>query len=188
MKREAWRRLHEVRIEPHPRTGKPRQVTHYIGRYYAVDTAARDRLRPWMLLEAVGAAALFLTGGLVNSLGSHSLWVLPFYALTLLPLMYLGLSLSRVARVGEQATEVDVAEGFQSLEHSALGLAVLGGLWAAAEGIFMLRAAAAVSWWRELLFLGCGLGCLAAGLLLYRQVRRIAPQTAENCMEKPKKQ
>ena len=71
MKREKFNKLFEMGWEENPKNGKPKRVARYIGKYYRVELAARDRARPWLIAEGVAALALFLVGGLVNNLGSH---------------------------------------------------------------------------------------------------------------------
>ena len=81
MKREKYKQLFEVTWEKNEKTGKPRRVARYVGKRYAVDLAQRNRLRPWLLGEAAVTVAAFLAGGLINSMGSHCPWVMPFYGL-----------------------------------------------------------------------------------------------------------
>ena len=99
MKREKYKQLFEVTWEKNEKTGKPRRVARYVGKRYAVDPAQRNRLRPWLLGEAAVAVAAFLAGGLINSMGSHCPWVMPFYGLSILPILYFTLAAVRVARL-----------------------------------------------------------------------------------------
>ena len=99
MKREKFNKLFEMGWEENPKNGKPKRVARYIGKYYRVELAARDRGRPWLIAEGVAALALFQVGGLVNNLGSHCAWVVPFYAVTALPVFYFLLGVGRLCNL-----------------------------------------------------------------------------------------
>ena len=136
MKREKYKQLFEVTWEKNEKTGKPRRVARYVGKRYAVDLAQRNRLRPWLLGEAAVAVAAFLAGGLINSMGSHCPWVMPFYGLSILPMLYFTLAAVRVARLKPVVDEIALDGSVLSARRCAAGMLVLGGLWTAADAVF----------------------------------------------------
>ena len=136
MKREKYKQLFEVTWEKNEKTGKPRRVARYVGKRYAVDLAQRNRLRPWLLGEAAVTVAAFLAGGLINSMGSHCPWVMPFYGLSILPILYFTLAAVRVARLKPVVDEIALDGSVFSARRCAAGMLVLGGLWTAADVVF----------------------------------------------------
>ena len=176
MKRDKFNKLYEVTWEKNEKTGKPKRVARYIGKYYAVDLAQRDRLRPWMLGEAAVAEAAFLAGGLINTLGSHCMWVCPFYALSILPTIYFTIASIRIFRLKPVVDEIALDGSVLSARRCAAGLAILGGLWTVADMIFLLSYGSAGQLGRELAFLACGLASTAAGGLALRQLKGFAVQ------------
>lgn len=163
MKREKLKKLYEMHWEDHPKTGKPRRVYTYVGKRYTLDTAARNAQRPWLIAEAVLAAVLFLAGGLINNLGSRCMYVLPFYVVTLLPTVYFAMGVGRICRMQARITELDMEDGISSAQRSALGLMVLGVLWAVSDLVFIIFHGVADLWLREVLFLLCGVVCALVG-------------------------
>lgn len=176
MKRDKFNKLYEVTWEKNEKTGKPKRVARYIGKYYAVDLAQRDRLRPWMLGEAAVAEAAFLAGGLINTLGSHCMWVFPFYALSILPTIYFTIAAIRIFRLKPVVDEIAMDGSVLSARRCAAGLAILGGLWTVADMIFLFSYGSVGQLGRELVFLACGLASAAAGGLALRQLKGFAVQ------------
>ena len=156
MKREKFNKLFEMGWEENPKNGKPKRVARYIGKYYRVELAARDRARPWLIAEGMAALALFLVGGLVNNLGSHCAWVVPFYAVTVLPVFYFLLGVGRLCRGKERITQMDLEDGIQRGQRSALSLTVLGALWVLSDLVFLIARGAGGQLGRELIFMLCG--------------------------------
>lgn len=171
MKREQYNKLFDITWETDEKTGKPKRVARYIGKHYAVDLAERDRARPWLLGAAAVAVAAFLTGGLVNNLGSHCVWVLPFYVLSILPTIYFTLAAVRIARLKAVIDEIVLDGSVLSAQRNAVGLTALGGLWAAADIVFLLYYGFAGEMGRELAFLACGLACAGAGIVSLRRLK-----------------
>lgn len=176
MKREKYKQLFEVTWEKNEKTGKPRRVARYVGKRYAVDPAQRNRLRPWLLGEAAVAVAAFLAGGLINSMGSHCPWVMPFYGLSILPILYFTLAAVRVARLKPVVDEIALDGSVFSARRCAAGMLVLGGLWTAADAVFLLYYGSAGQLGRELAFLAGGLAIAVAGGLVLRQLKALQPQ------------
>lgn len=176
MRRDKFNKLYEVTWEKNEKTGKPKRVAHYIGKYYAVDLAQRDRLRPWMLGEAAVAEAAFLAGGLINNLGSHCMWVFPFYVLSILPTIYFTIASIRISRLKPVVDEVALDGSVLSAQRCAAGLAALGGLWTVADIIFLFSYGPAGQLGRELAFLACGLASAAVGVLALRQLKALTVQ------------
>ncbi len=175
MKREKLKQLYEVTWERDEKNGRPRRRTRYVGKRYALDLEARNRLRPPLAAAAALGVAAFLAGGLINSQGSHCLWVLPFYALCALPLFYFALAVARIARLKAEIDEIALEESLGSARRSAGGLAALGALWTAADAVFLLGTGPAPLG-QELLFLACGAACAAAGGLALRLLRGLTPR------------
>ena len=173
MKREKFNKLFEMGWEENPKNGKPKRVARYIGKYYRVELAARDRARPWLIAEGVAALALFLVGGLVNNLGSHCAWVVPFYAVTMLPVFYFLLGVGRLCRSKERITQMDLEDGIQRGQRSALGLTVLGALWVLSDLVFLIARGAGGQLGRELIFMLCGAATAGIGVLAGKQLKGI---------------
>lgn len=176
MKRDKFNKLYEVTWERNEKTGKPKRVARYIGKYYAVDRTQRDRLRPWMLAEAAVAEAAFLAGGLINTLGSHCMWVFPFYALSILPTIYFTIASIRIFRLKPVVDEIALDGSVLSARRCAAGMLILGGLWTAADVVFLLYYGSAGQLGRELAFLAGGLAIAVAGGLALRQLKALQPQ------------
>lgn len=184
MRREKFNKLFDVTWEKDEKTGKPKRKARYTGKYYAVDRAERNRARPWLLGAAGVAAAAFLAGGLINNLGSHCVWVMPFYALSILPVIYFTLAAVRIARLRAVIDEIALDDSVHSARRSAVGLTALGGLWTLTEIVFLVYYGPMGQLGRELGFLACGLACAGAGALALRRlkdlpVREIPRQASE---------
>ena len=173
MKREKFNKLFEMGWEENPKNGKPKRVARYIGKYYRVELAARDRARPWLIAEGVAALALFQVGGLVNNLGSHCAWVVPFYAVTALPVFYFLLGVGRLCRGKERITQMDLEDGIQRGQRSALSLTVLGALWVLSDLVFLIARGAGGQLGRELIFMLCGAATAGIGVLAGKQLKGI---------------
>ena len=117
--------------------------------------------------------ALFLVGGLVNNLGSHCAWVVPFYAVTVLPVFYFLLGVGRLCRGKERITQMDLEDGIQRGQRSALSLTVLGALWVLSDLVFLIARGAGGQLGRELIFMLCGAATAGIGVLAGKQLKGI---------------
>ncbi|MFR3923267.1 MAG: hypothetical protein ACLTYN_16265 [Dysosmobacter welbionis] len=101
MKREKYKQL----FGSGRKTKKPQAqaLARYVGKRYAVDPAQRNWLRPW-LLGRPRWPWRHSGRGLINSMGSHCPWVMPFYGLSILPI--LSLAAVRVARLKPVVDEI----------------------------------------------------------------------------------
>lgn len=106
MKREKYKQLFEVTWEKNEKTGKP-------GAWPATSASATPwtwrsgtGLRPWLLGEGRGGRGGIPGRRLINSMGSHCPWVMPFYGLSILPILYFTLAAVRVARLKPVVDEI----------------------------------------------------------------------------------
>lgn len=172
MNRRDLRRLYDVRMEIDPKTGKDVKRAYYIGKYLSIDVAEKRRITPLLWAVWAAMAIAFLMGGCTVNMASRCVWIMPFYISCLLPLFYMATALWRLRGLKETIDEVQKSEILDSISHAGLGLAALGGLWAAGDVVFLL-----VSSWvnlgMELLFLLCALVTLAGGLMTVRLMKRL---------------
>lgn len=172
MNRKDLRRLYDVREEIDPRTGKDVKRAYYIGKYLSIDVAEKRRITPLLWAVWAAMAIAFLMGGCTVNMASRCVWIMPFYISCLLPLFYMATALWRLRGLKETIDEVQKSEILDSISQAGLGLAVLGGLWAAGDVVFLL-VSSWVSLGMELLFLLCALVTLAGGLITVRLMKRL---------------
>lgn len=138
MKRSEWMKLYTIETVTDPDTGREKRVARYTGPTYHLNAAQRRKAVRTLWICSLAALAVFLTGGLTNSRGSHCLYVLPQFALCMLPLWYLLLAAFRLTRMKDIITQVDKVDGLELGQGAATALVILGALWALGEGIFLI--------------------------------------------------
>lgn len=175
MRKDEWLKLFETTRETDEKTGKPRTVSRYIGPWYTLEAAKKNKCVLLLWIGLVLAAAAFLTAGLIPTWATLCVYVTPWYILCLLPLFYLLMGVVKITRMKEKITQVDVAEGLAYARNAALGLAVLGGAWVIADGIFLCTGKYAMTMTYELIFLACGAATALLGLMMHLAVKKLEP-------------
>lgn len=176
MRRKELMKLYTVDNRVDPITGRDKKVARYTGKRYRVDMAAKRRLLPVLWATVALILAAFVAGGLLNNPGSRCMWVLPFYMFCMLPLCYGLMAAVRLTRMKEIITEVDMADGVRSMGNSALGLTILGALWAATDVVFLILGGGGQSVAREIVFLLCGMVTAGSAFALRRALDAATPE------------
>ena len=172
-KRERLNKLFELQWETNPKTGKPKRVAKYIGKFYALDMARRNKLRAALIVEGVLALAAFCAGGMINNTGSHIGWVAVFYGLSLLPIAYYLFGVVKLACIKGKMTQMDLEDGLQRGMRSAVGMTLLGAAWLIADVVDLCLYGAGGQLGRELLFMGCAAVIGALGVVSWKQLKSI---------------
>lgn len=175
MRKDEWLKLYTTDYEVDEKTGKKKAVSRYIGPWYSLDAAQRRKCALGLWIGLVLGVAAFLTAGLIPTWASMTMYVTPWYICCMLPLFYLLLGTVKITRMKEKITEVDKAEGLGYARYASMGLAVLGGAWLIADGIFLLTGNVTMTMTYELIFLSCGAVTAVLGLLMYLRVRKLTP-------------
>lgn len=171
MRRSDLRKLYTIKEQTNPTTGRKEKLLVYIGKHYTVDI---DRLRARrlpMLLCLLLCTGLFLWAGFVPATAQRSMYVLPCFIISLLPLGYGWMALIKIWHMHASIDEVQHTEGLLSLQHAALGLTTLHALWFAADAVFTLLNRSLISLPADLIFLLCSIGCTAAGIALHLLIK-----------------
>ena len=182
MRRKELLGLFQTEYETNPKTGRPRKVARYIGGYYEADRPALRKARPQLLALWLTVSAAFLTAGLTVAKAQYCVYVLPFYALTLLGLFNGATALFRAWRLTPQFDALQNEECFKTGKNAAWTVLLAGALWAVGDIVFLLlgNGGDRVG---ETTFLVCGGVTAACGFLqtrLWRSVTvRKLPETGE---------
>ena len=171
MNRKRYRNQYESYTKIDPLTGKETRAYRYTGAYYrlTVDKRQVRTARRWIACAAALFGIGFLGGGFLNAPGSRSVWVLPFFLLSVFPGFYAALAAWRLYRLPESMTVIQKEESLDSAKNSAWGIAILSFLALAGSLAVLLTGAALGQEAEEILFLGFSLLRLVAGWgMLYR--------------------
>lgn len=173
MKRSEIIKLYVTEYETNPKTGKRKAVSRYIGPWYTMDKSARRRSGILCLVCWVMAAAAFATAGLIPTWAGLCGYVMPWYALCLLPLFYLISGTVKLLRLKEKFTQVDLEDSQPYIVFSGLGLLGLGLAWGIATGIFLVLNRPEMTMPQEMIYLGCGCLTAVAGLIALLTGKRL---------------
>lgn len=173
MRRKDLVRLYRTEIKTDPATGKKKRVPIYIGKRYRIKEQIRQgavrRLWPcW-----AGALAAFSVGGLIPARAGNCTYVVVWYMACLLPLFYLLLGGIRMTRMKPPLTEIDLREGVDYVKNGAIGLTVLGGVWAMADAVHLLISGLPENPAGDLIFLACGVITAGMGWLISRKAAAV---------------
>lgn len=169
MRRKDFVKLYRTEIKTDPATGKEKRVPIYIGKRYSIEDQLRRgavrRLWPcW-----AGALTAFAVGGLIPARAGNCTYVVVWYMACLLPLFYLLLGGVRMTRMKPPLTEIDLREGVDYVKNGAVGLTVLGGVWAVADAVYLIVGGLPENPAGDLIFLACGAITAGMGWLISRK-------------------
>jgi hypothetical protein len=175
MNRKRYKNQYETLTETDPSTGKERRVYKYTGTYYRI--AAEKRLVHaawrWILFCAGFFWLGFIAGGLVNSPGSHSIWVLPLFLFSVFPGFYAVLAVWHLFRLPEYITVTQKRNSLDSVKNSAWGIVILSVLTSIGSVIVLSTGAASGQEAEELIFLGFSILRLLAGWGMLHRVNSL---------------
>lgn len=124
MNRKRYQRLYKLKSVIDPQSGKEKKVAEYTGDYYAFGSEGKKEallLLPWTAL----AFAAYIAAGMLNTPSSRCFYVMPFYAFTLLPLVYLIMGTGGLFFAPQKMTEIKKEDTVDRIRHSAYGALVL---------------------------------------------------------------
>ena len=165
MNGKRYRNQYESHTKIDPLTGKETRAYQYTGAYYrfAADKRQLRTARRWIACGAVLFWIGFLAGGFMNAPGSYSMWVLPFFLLSVFPGFYASLAAWRHYRLPAGMTVMQKEKSHDSTKNSAWGIVILSVLASAGSLVVLLTGTALGKEAEEMLFLGISLLRLIAG-------------------------
>jgi MFS family permease len=165
MNEKRYKNQYKSLTKVDPSTGKETRVYQYTGKYYRFAAEKRLVHAAWRWITfCTGFFWIgFIAGGLINAPGSRSLWVLPFFLLSVFPGFYAVLAVWNLFRLPEYITVPQKKNSLDSVKNSAWGIVILGAPAAVGSLILLLTGAASGQEAEELIFLGFSMLRLLAG-------------------------
>lgn len=173
MNRKRYRNQYEPFTKIDTLTGKESRGYRYIGSYYhlTADNLHVRAVRRWITWAVFFFWIDFISGGFINAPGSRSVWVLPFFLLSVFPGLYAGMSVWNLCRLPESMTVIQKEESLDSMKNSAWGIVVLSILASAGSLVVLLTGAAFGQETEEALFLGLSLLRLIMGWSMQKKLK-----------------
>lgn len=113
-------------------------MTRYIGPWYTVSSGDTRRAGALSLALLVLSAAAFVIKAYLNTPGGRCFYVLPFSLFMMFPLFYWAYGAVQTLLLKPRFTAIQKDEGPDRLRSSALGAAILSGLYTLGDIVFLL--------------------------------------------------